>query len=120
PTRYEEDTDPLHHRAEGVRFLAGLEDRLTRSAFLSGDRMSLADAAIAPFVRQFAHVDKDWFDGLDLPKVRGWLEVFLESAIFASVMQKYPAWRSGEKEPLFPVKLPEPAGSIKPQPVRSE
>tara|TARA_R110002110_G_scaffold122424_2_gene298620 strand:- start:1821 stop:2483 length:663 start_codon:yes stop_codon:yes gene_type:complete len=101
PGRYE-NVDPLHHRSEGVAFLELLEARLSPAGFLFGDRFSMADAAIAPFVRQFAHVDKDWFDELDLPKVRNWLQGVLDSAIFATVMQKYPAWQTGDEEPLFP------------------
>ena len=101
PGRYE-NVDPVHHRSEGVTFLETLESRLSRSGFLFGDRFSMADAAIAPFVRQFAHVDKDWFDGLALPKVQKWLQDVLDSDIFATVMQKYPAWQTDEEEPFFP------------------
>lgn len=101
PNRYE-GADAQFHRAEGLRFLKGLEDRLTGSAFLFGPRMKLADAAIAPFVRQFAHTDKDWFDAQDLPAVQRWLEGILGSAAFQNVMKKYPPWQQGDPEPVFP------------------
>ena len=77
PGRYE-NVDPIHHRSEGVTFLETLE------------------------ARQFAHVDKDWFDGLALPKVQKWLQDVLDSDLFATVMQKYPAWQTDEEEPFFP------------------
>ena len=101
PDRYE-GADALFHRREGLRFLESLEDRLFKSAFLSGSHMTLADAAIAPFVRQFAHTDKDWFDGQDLPRLQGWLQGILDSPVFQTVMRKYPAWQQGDQEPLFP------------------
>ncbi len=101
PNRYD-DADPLYHRAEGVKMLQALEDRLADSAFLFGGHLSLADAAILPFVRQFAHTDKDWFDNLDLPKLQAWLQDGLDAPLFKRVMQKYPAWQSGDTEPAFP------------------
>lgn len=101
PPRYE-NVDPLHHRNEGVKFLQSLEDRLRETEFLFGDHFTIADAAVAPFVRQFAHTDKDWFDALDLPRVHKWLAAFLNSDLFAGVMQKYPKWQAGDEEPVFP------------------
>ena len=101
PNRYD-DADPLFHRAKGVNILRALEGRLTSAAFLCGAHMSLADAAILPFVRQFAHTDKEWFDSLDLPKLHTWLRDGLDAPLFKRVMQKYPAWQSGEVEPVFP------------------
>ena len=51
----------------------------------------LADVALAPFVRQFAHVDREWFAQAPLPHLNGWLERFLASDLFASVMAKSPS-----------------------------
>ncbi|MGB0683999.1 MAG: glutathione S-transferase [Magnetovibrionaceae bacterium] len=101
PTRFE-DVDPLEHRAEGLRMIEGLEERLGASCYLYGDCFSLADAAIAPFVRQFANTDRAWFDSLHLPGVHRWLSAFLESDRFIAIMGKYPAWENGQNEPLFP------------------
>lgn len=101
PDRYD-DVDPLEHRAEGVKILHALDDRIRDAGFLCGSQVSLADAAIMPFVRQFAHTDKDWFDSLDLPSLQNWLRRGLESPLFKRVMQKYPAWQTGDPEPMFP------------------
>ena len=56
PDRYP-GADPLAHRQAGAAFLASLETRLSATACLFGSQASLADMAIAPFVRQFAHTD---------------------------------------------------------------
>lgn len=87
--------DGVDHRAAGLAMLARLEDRLSGSAFLCGERRTLADAAVMPFVRQFAAVDREWFEGLALPGVRRWLEGWLASALFEGVMIRREVWVEG-------------------------
>ena len=77
-----------YYRAQGAEFLQRLEDVLARSAYLAGPALSLADVALAPFVRQFAHVDRDWFEQAPHPRLNAWLERFLASELFSSVMRK--------------------------------
>ena len=77
-----------YYRAQGAEFLQRLEDVLARSAYLAGPALSLADVALAPFVRQFAHVDRDWFEQAPYPRLNAWLERFLASELFSSVMKK--------------------------------
>ena len=92
----------MEHRDAGARWLHALEARLKRSACLFGERPSLADMAVAPFVRQYAHVDREWFDTQPWPRLRGWLDAWMESALFARVMAKYRAWTPGDAGELFP------------------
>ena len=94
-TRYEGE-DPLQHRTEAETFLKLLDDRLHKHAFLFGDRLSLADVAIAPFIRQFANTDRAWFDSTPYAALQGWLERFLESNLFLSCMKKHKQWHSGD------------------------
>ena len=94
PNRYD-DADPGPHRENGLRFLATLEERLRITGFLCDDRLSFADVAIAPFVRQFAYVDKSWFDTLEMPALQRWLVDFLGSGLFAGIMEKHPKWQPG-------------------------
>ncbi len=101
-TRYEEGTDPVHHRDAGVHFLSPLNDRLGQHAHLFGDRPALADFAIFPFIRQFANTDRDWFDRQPLPNLQSWLAGHLNSELFQSVMKKWPVWTPGDAETLFP------------------
>lgn len=61
---------------------------------------SIADFAILPFVRQFAFIDKDWFDSQPWPNLQKWLDSFVASTRFASIMYKIPPWQ--EKDlPVF-------------------
>jgi glutathione S-transferase len=91
-----------HYRARGERFLAKLETRLTRHPCLLGEQTGLADIGIFPFVRQFAFVDKDWFDAAPYPRLQHWLTRLLDSDHFTGVMQKYPPWCEGDDVTLFP------------------
>jgi glutathione S-transferase len=97
-TRYPDD-DPTHHRAEASGFLADLNAQIDVHLF---DQPSLADVAIAPFVRQFAFIDKPWFDAQPWPQLQGWLARFLASDAFVRVMVKYPQWRQGDAPTVFP------------------
>jgi glutathione S-transferase len=91
-----------HYRHQGEQFLACLEARLSAGArFLMGDNPSAIDLAIFPFVRQFAHVDKPWFDQCPYTQVHRWLGDWLDSELFASVMHKYPVWRADQPPQLF-------------------
>lgn len=89
-------TDGTAHRDEGAQTLQGWEQVLQTQAFLNGADWGLQDAAIAPFVRQFAHTDKTWFAAQAWPHLQRWLAAFEESRAFAAVMHKVPVWHSGE------------------------
>ena len=80
------------HRSEGELFLQQLETLLQLHQFLLGDQPSVVDIAIFPFIRQFAFVDKDWFDQSCYPLLQHWLQHFLDSELFLQVMTKYPVW----------------------------
>ncbi len=92
---------PLHYRQQGELFLATLEQRLSHSRFLCGNDFGLADAAILPFIRQFAAVDAAWFIGSPYAAVKTWLDNFLTSRLFAAVMRKYPPWKADDPLVLF-------------------
>ncbi len=62
----------------------------------------LADAAVAPFVRQFAATDAIWFDRQPWPALQAWLAQFISSALLARVMGKYPRWAPDQAPVAFP------------------
>ena len=100
------DRHPQHpaefYRAQGEDFLARCEQRLTLNPWLAGPALGLADLAIAPFVRQFAQVDRAWFDGAPYPALVAWLQGILDSELFARIMARYPQWVPGETGVVFP------------------
>ena len=87
PERYPEY--PLeHYRAEGEVFLRRLEALLETRAFLAAAHQSLADVALMPFVRQFAHVDREWFAAAPYPRLQRWLQGLLDCELFVAIMAK--------------------------------
>lgn len=103
PNRYEDEgVNREEQRALGLGFLEKLNARLDGQAQLFGNRVSHADIAIFPFIRQFANTDRTWFDALNLPHLQAWLEGHLESARFKQIMPKYAQWKTGDEEPVFP------------------
>jgi len=96
--RYE-GVDPSAQRDQASDFLADLDAQIDLWMF---GRPTLADFAILPFVRQFAFIDKVWFDTQPWPDLQGWLERFLVSQRFLGMMQKYPQWHKGDEPILFP------------------
>ncbi len=90
--RYPQQT-AADYRKQAQPFLLELEQRLQKSAFLLAEQTTCVDMAILPFIRQFAHVDKTWFDDSRYDGVKRWLEELLQSPLFASVMLKYTPWQ---------------------------
>ena len=97
-SRYPED-NPMVHRADAAIFLTELDGRVDDWMF---EHPTLADYAILPFVRQFAFIDKAWFDAQPWHDLHNWLERFLASERFDAIMQKYPAWSEGSQAVTFP------------------
>ncbi|WP_207283166.1 glutathione S-transferase [Pseudomonas sp. FW300-N2F2] len=87
PERYPEYPKE-HYRSQGEDFLRRLEALLATRPFLAAEHQSLADVAVMPFIRQFAHVDRDWFAQAPYPRLQDWLQRFLESELFVAIMAK--------------------------------
>jgi glutathione S-transferase len=89
-------------RAKAMNFLTELNGRLQKTTFLMGAKRTLADAAILPFVRQFANTNRAWLDAQGLTALAPWLDDFVGSERFAAIMTKYPPWQTGQDQVLFP------------------
>ncbi|WP_339340668.1 glutathione S-transferase [uncultured Psychrobacter sp.] len=90
------------YQERGEVFLQSLEALLNKNAYLLGDSISIADIGIMPFVRQFAHVDRDVFYGLPYPKLQRWLQDWLEHPLFKQAMTKFDPWQEGDEVIIFP------------------
>ena len=90
--------DPSHQRDLAAMFLSDLDTEIGEWIF---DKPTLADFAILPFVRQFAFIDKAWFDAQPWPDLQAWLERFLISGRFAHIMEKYSQWQPGDQPVVF-------------------
>lgn len=101
PNRYQLPNG-LADRQAGSVYLDHLNSLLMQSAFLIGPRWSWVDAAIAPFVRQFARTDRAWFDAQAWTALQNWLTQFEQSQSFSTVMHRYKIWHEGAKPIAFP------------------
>ena len=97
PNRYPDESAgdvqafALLHRAQGAAWLARLDGMLD-GGWLFGARASLADMALLPFVRQFAHTDEAWFAAQPWPRLLAWLAGFEGGTRFQAVMEKHAPW----------------------------
>jgi len=90
------------YQERGEVYLQSLETLLSKNAYLLGDSISIADIGVMPFVRQFAHVDRDVFYGLPYPKLQRWLQDWLEHPLFKQAMTKFDPWQEGDEVIIFP------------------
>jgi glutathione S-transferase len=88
--------DGTENRSAGAALLQNLEARLRIAPFLAGESWGLHDAAVAPFVRQFAHTDIAWFAAQDWPELVQWLQAFESSVAYDAIMQKVAPWNPGD------------------------
>ena len=93
-----------YYRDRAQQFLAILETRLGRhrGIGLVDARITFADIAIFPFIRQLSRVDPVWFSNTRYTSVKQWLQGLEGSAGYQAVMKKYPPWTSGDTITFFP------------------
>jgi len=94
------------YRENAETFVIQLEGALSGASGLTGDTTSVVDVALFPFIRQFAGVDPAWWQEAPYPCTRSWLEGWLSSALFSTIMAKYPRWESGQPGQRFPSEAP--------------
>lgn len=77
-----------YYRAQCELFINVLNEKLKSKNYLMTEKISLADIAIFPFIRQFSLVDEDWFLNSKYRELKKWLQNFIESQMFKDVMKK--------------------------------
>ena len=89
--RYHEN-NLLDYRLACEVYMQRLEERLQQYRFIMSNNESLVDIALLPFIRQFARVERQWYLQSPYPKLRQWLNDYLQSPMFTKVMTKHPLW----------------------------
>jgi glutathione S-transferase len=98
--RYHEDSLESDRKA-CEKYIADLEQRLQNNEFLISDKTSLADIALLPFIRKFSKVERQWYLQSPYPKLRAWLNNYLQSRMFSKVMTQYPLWLDNGELTIF-------------------
>ena len=98
--RYREDNIEACRTACEV-YIQLLEQRLNQHAFLFSAQESLLDLALLPFIRQFARVERQWYLQSAYPKLRQWLNNYLQSALFSKVMANVEVWQENDEVIYF-------------------
>ncbi len=80
------------HRGHCLFFLDTLEGQLKQHSYLLANQITVADIAILSFIRQFAFVDKTWFDSAPYPGLQKWMKSLLHTELFQFTMEKRPLW----------------------------
>ena len=95
------DMTQTEYRQKGEIFLQVLEELLTKNPYLLGKTVTIADIGIMPFVRQFAHVDRNVFYSLPYPNLQRWLQDWLQHPFFLQTMTKFQPWQDGAEAVIF-------------------
>jgi len=96
--RYPENSKEFY-RDKCHDILFDYNNQLNKKKYLSSNHLSIVDVAIFPFVRQFSHIDYQWFEN-NYRKLELWFKEISSSKLFLSVMKKYDIW-DNEKQGLL-------------------
>lgn len=81
----------LIHQEALSTYLSKLEAHLSSRRYLVEDRLTLADIAVIPFIRQIMRTREGAFDFAPFPHIVSWAHTILEAPWFVTeVMKKYP------------------------------
>ncbi|MEC8447872.1 MAG: hypothetical protein VXY64_03305, partial [Pseudomonadota bacterium] len=86
-------TQRQKHRDSASEILKLIDDKITESGFIYGNKVSVYELCILPLVRQFMIADPRWFEEhFKLEKVKKSLQGFVDSHAFKVTMKKYDEW----------------------------
>jgi glutathione S-transferase len=87
-----------YYRQNCEEFLEELSELLQANKFLVAEHITIADIAVFPFIRQFAMVDKEWFDKAPYPELQRWLDSMLQTEWFIEAFKKHKTWTPGSED----------------------
>ena len=89
-SRYQ--TDSYVHQMECKNILENLELKIDPCPWIFGEKVSLLDISILPFIRQCKIADPKWFFDQNFKKVIALLDFFEASDLFIHAMKKFELW----------------------------
>jgi len=102
-SRYPEHPQEFY-RGQAELFLSKVEVHLKKHNGLGlvSNKLTFADIAIFPFIRQFSRVEYDWFCKSPYQRIKHWQKNIEESELFKRVMKKYERWKNTNSKEYFP------------------
>ena len=89
-SRYEADS--YEHQEKCKNILENLELKIDPSPWIFGEKVSLLDISILPFIRQCKIANPQWFFDQNFKKVITLLDFFEGSDLFIHAMKKFDLW----------------------------
>ena len=80
------------HQEECKNILEKLDSKINTSPWIFGEKVSLLDISILPFIRQCKIADPEWFFEQNFKKVIALLDFFEASNLFIHAMKKFDLW----------------------------
>ena len=101
-TRYQNSNEEFHF-SNAMNFINKLNELLTVNKYFFGDKPTIADWSIWPFVRQFriacqSQKRTNYFK----PSIKKWLDCFEKDKNFKSLMYKFELWEPYSRKNYFP------------------
>ena len=94
------DEDFKKNRADAIKILREIDESMSKNSPFK-DNLTLLDMAIFPFIRQFAFIDRDFFNNLNLRNLDDWLNLILNSELFSQCQKKFKQWSPFDKPSYF-------------------
>ncbi len=85
--KFDPEVHPLHTK-ELQHLMQTLEDALLGKKYLIEERLTLADIAIIPFIRQIMRTREGEFDFTPYPRVLAWTNAIIETGWFQNIVMK--------------------------------
>ena len=101
-TRYENSSEEFHF-TKATKFIKRWNKLLEENKYFFGDKPTIADWSIWPFIRQFkiACESQKRTNYLESP-IKDWLDYFENNRKFNSLMYKYELWGPNSRKSFFP------------------
>lgn len=90
PERYDVDQELV--RANNREWLLALEKILSKQTYIIDQKLSYIDLAIYPFIRQWRHIDTDYFI-TNFKATNNWLTKITNADFFELVMANHITWQ---------------------------
>ena len=94
------DEDFKKNRTEAIKILREIDESMSKNSPFK-NHLTLLDMAIFPFIRQFAFIDRDFFNNLNLRNLADWLNLILNSELFSQCQKKFKQWSPSDKPSYF-------------------